>query len=81
MMTNFEQTNVDPNKSVAREIERVTDEIISATISKLEPNDFRKVGEAIVRLNVLRRLIPTQELPTAFEEQVAHAVEEFFANE
>ena len=80
-MTNFEQTNIDPNKSVAREIEQVTEEIISATINKLEPHEFRKVGEAVVRLNVLRSFLSELELPTSFEKQVAQAVEEFFANE
>jgi hypothetical protein len=43
--------DVDPNKSIARELERVTEVIVSATINKLEPSEYRIVGEAIVRLN------------------------------
>ena len=35
--------DVDPNKSIAREIERVTEIFVSATINKLEPSEYRSV--------------------------------------
>ena len=73
--------DVDPNKSIAREIERISEAIVHATINKLDPSDYRKVWESIVRLSLLRRYVPNQELPTKFEKQVSQAVEEHFADE
>jgi len=69
--------DVDPNKSIARELERVSETIIQETISKLDDKAFRKVTDALMRLDVLRRYMPTQELPLKFEKQVARAIEEF----
>lgn len=71
--------DVDPNKSIAREIERIIESVMSVTANKLDPTDYRKVGESLMRLSVLRRYVPTQELPKKFDKQVAQAVTEYFA--
>ena len=72
--------DVDPNKSIARELERVSEVIMHETISNLDEETFRKVSNALMRLDVLRRYVPTQELPVKFEKQVADAIEKFNTN-
>ena len=72
--------DVDPNKSIALELERVSEVIMQETISNLDEETFRKVSDALMRLDVLRRYVPTQELPTKFEKQVADAIEKFNKN-
>ena len=72
--------DVDPNKSIARELERVSEVIMHETISNLDEETFRKVSNALMRLDVLRRYVPTQELPAKFEKQVADAIEKFNTN-
>lgn len=69
--------DVDPNKSIARELERVADQIIQLTLNKLDEGDFRKVSDVLMRLDVLRKYVPTQELPAKFEKQVADAIKKF----
>ncbi len=66
--------DVDLDKSIAREIERVIEVVLRETTSKLDDVTYRKVSDAIMRLDILRRYVPTQELPVKFERQVADAI-------
>lgn len=66
--------DVDPNKSIAREIERVCEVIQQETISALSEERYRLVSDALTRLLIIRRYVSVQELPTKFERQVADAI-------
>lgn len=69
--------DVDPNKSIASELERVIEKIMQETLPKLDEGDFRKVSDELMRLDVLCKYVPTQELPAKFEKQVADAIKKF----
>ena len=73
--------DVDYNKRISREIERVMEVVMHESISKLDDESYRKVMEAVLRLNELRQFVPMQELPVKFEKRVAKAIEEHFADE
>ena len=55
-------------------VERVIEVVLRETTSKLDDETYRKVSDAIMRLDILRRYVPTQELPVKFERQVADAI-------
>jgi len=68
--------DVDPNKSVSREIERCYETVIGIAHPNLTEADFNKVQDAFLRLNMLRSYLPVQELPHKFELRVEQAIKE-----
>ena len=55
-------------------VERVIEVVLREITSKLDDETYRKVSDAIMRLDILRRYVPTQELSVKFERQVADAI-------
>lgn len=66
--------DVDPNKSISREVERIIEAIDVATQPMINEEQYDLINKALIRLSVLRRYLPVQELPVKFERQVQEAI-------
>ena len=88
-MTHFEHTKthdincncsycmgVDPNKSMSREIERCYEAVLTIIAPKLSTADIDRVADAFLRLNMLRKYLPVQEVPRKFESEVNQVIKE-----
>lgn len=75
-MTIFQQSNeheldcdcymcmdVDPNKSIARELERYIEELTSFSLSNLNDEQQSKVHSIAQKILLMRRYLPSKELP------------------
>jgi hypothetical protein len=56
--------DVDPNKSVARELERCIEELITYSLANLSDTQQSKIHEISNKILLLRRYFPTMELPS-----------------
>ena len=54
-------------------MERLIVVVLREIISKFDDETYPKVSDAIMRLDILRRYVPIQELPVKFERQVRNA--------
>jgi hypothetical protein len=76
-MTKFEHTkdhtldcdcsycfDVDPNKSVSRELEKYVEELTSYSIKNLNETDQQFIYDVARKILLLRRYFPTMELPS-----------------
>lgn len=79
-MTIFEHTNehsldcdcsfcmdVDPTKSVSRELEKYAEELLSFSFQSLNDEQQKVIYEITSKILLLRRYFPTMELPTKHE--------------
>jgi len=87
-MTNFPHTaehtleckcdychDVDPNKSISRELERCMEELTKFIYTELNENQQEVVDKIIRRVDLLKRYFPTQELPQKYHRLVREELE------
>jgi hypothetical protein len=56
--------DVDPNKSVARELEKYIEELIKFSVTSLNEDQQKSVHQISEKILLLRRYFPTMELPS-----------------
>jgi len=56
--------DVDPNKSVARELERYVEELTTYAVQNLNDEDQNKIYEITTKILLMTRYFPVMELPS-----------------
>jgi len=75
-MTYFEHTNehnldcdceycndVDPSKSISRELERYAEELTVYSVQNLSNDQAEEIHKIVNKISLMRRYFPTKELP------------------
>ena len=73
--------DVDPNISVARELERYVDELISFSLNNLTKEQTNQIHKITTKILLLRNYFPEMELPSNHAYLLASGTDEFFVEQ
>ena len=68
--------DVDPNKSISRELERCIEELTQYAFDNFNSEQSREIDLIATKILLLRRYFPTQELPSKHKRLVEDAIKD-----
>jgi hypothetical protein len=72
--------DVDPNKSISRELERCMEELTKFSMTELNDSQREVIDKIIRKTLLLRRYFPIQELPQKYHRLVKEELQQYYPN-